>query len=158
MTEAQVLLLPPSYLMLLLQEVVTVNDNFTKLVEIHEAQNVEMKTVRKQCDSMRSILMHKDEEIMKLKNDLPLRKNNDNADRFENMFKTSLEVEAENKGLKGLELQLKTDEIERLRGEHEKDVTGLEVQKNILYNVQCTLLRHISSNDDVVILTPPPWT
>ena len=40
-------------------QVNNVNENFKKLVEIHEAQNVEVKNMRKQCDNMRSILMNK---------------------------------------------------------------------------------------------------
>jgi hypothetical protein len=80
------------------EEVLSVNDNFKKLVEIHEAQSVDMKNLRKQSENMRSILMNKDEEIMKMKNDLPI-KNKSSQDRFENMFMTSMEVEAQNKGL-----------------------------------------------------------
>merc|ERR1712088_846379 len=81
--------------------------------KIHEAQATEVKTLKKQCENMRSILMNKDEEIMKLKNDLPIKPKDGGTDRFENMFMTSLEVEAQNKGLKGLELELKLEEEER---------------------------------------------
>ena len=50
--------------------------------------------------------------------------------RFENMFMTSLEVEAQNKGLKGLEFQLKLEELERIKAEHQKEVQALEEERN----------------------------
>merc|ERR1719264_416906 len=111
-------------------EVAQVNDNFKKLVEIHEAQAVEVKTLKKQCENMRSILMNKDEEIMKLKNDMPIKPKDGGTDRFENMFMTSLEVEANNKGLKGLELELKLEELERMKAEHQKEIQALEEERN----------------------------
>ena len=111
-------------------EVAQVNENFKKLVEIHEAQSVEVKTLKKQCENMRSILMNKDEEIMKLKNDLPIKPKDGGTDRFENMFMTSLEVEAQNKGLKGLELELKLEELERMKAEHQKEIQALEEERN----------------------------
>ena len=46
------------------------------------------------------------------------------------MFMTSLEVEANNKGLKGLELQLKLEEVERMKAEHQKEVQALEEERN----------------------------
>merc|ERR1719341_2782102 len=115
-------------------EVAQVNDNFKKLVEIHEAQAVEVKTLKKQCENMRSILMNKDEEIMKLKNDMPIKPKDGGTDRFENMFMTSLEVEANNKGLKGLELELKLEELERMKAEHQKEIQALEEERNGLEN------------------------
>merc|ERR1719507_2413158 len=115
-------------------EVAQVNENFKKLVEIHEAQAVEVKTLKKQCENMRSILMNKDEEIMKLKNDMPIKPKDGGTDRFENMFMTSLEVEAQNKGLKGLELELKFEELERMKAEHQKEVQALEEERNGLEN------------------------
>merc|ERR550519_1824068 len=115
-------------------EVAQVNDNFKKLVEIHEAQSVEVKTLKKQCENMRGILMNKDEEIMKLKNDLPIKPKDGGTDRFENMFMTSLEVDAQNKGLKGLELELKLEELERMKAEHQKEVQALEEERNGLEN------------------------
>ena len=111
-------------------EVAQVNENFKKLVEIHEAQSVEVKTLKKQCENMRGILMNKDEEIMKLKNDLPIKPKDGGTDRFENMFMTSLEVEAQNKGLKGLELELKLEELERMKAEHQKEIQALEEERN----------------------------
>merc|ERR1719237_989623 len=115
-------------------EVAQVNENFKKLVEIHEAQSVEVKTLKKQCENMRSILMNKDEEIMKLKNDMPIKPKDGGTDRFENMFMTSLEVEANNKGLKGLELELKLEELERMKAEHQKEIQALEEERNGLKN------------------------
>ena len=41
-----------------------------------------MKTLKKQCENMRSILMNKDEEIMKLKNDLPIKPKDGGTDRY----------------------------------------------------------------------------
>ena len=46
------------------------------------------------------------------------------------MFMTSLEVEAQNKGLKGLELELKLEEIERIKADHQKEVQALEKERN----------------------------
>ena len=46
------------------------------------------------------------------------------------MFMTSLEVEAQNKGLKGLELELKLEEIERIKADHQKEVQALEEERN----------------------------
>ena len=46
------------------------------------------------------------------------------------MFMTSLEVEAQNKGLKGLEFQLKLEELERMKAEHQKEVQALEEERN----------------------------
>merc|ERR1712183_176131 len=75
--------------------------------------------------------MNKDEEIMKLKNDLPIKpKTNAPVDRFENMFMTSMEVEAQKKKLGTFELQLKNEEIERINKEHEKDIIALETERN----------------------------
>ena len=54
----------------------------------------------------------------------------DEIHRFENMFMTSLEVEAQNKGLKGLELELKLEEIERIKSDHQKEVQALEEERN----------------------------
>ena len=50
------------------------------------------------------------------------------------MFMTSLEVEASNKGLKGLELELKLEELERMKAEHQKEVQALEEERNGLEN------------------------
>ena len=43
--------------------------------------NNQVKTLKKQCENMRSILMNKDEEIMKLKNDLPIKPKDGGTDR-----------------------------------------------------------------------------
>merc|ERR1719225_1941427 len=111
-------------------EVAQVNQNFMNLAKIHEAQATEVKTLKKQCENMRSILMNKDEEITKLKNDLPIKPKDGGTDRFENMFMTSLEVEAQNKGLKGLELELKLEELERMKAEHQKEIEAIEEERN----------------------------
>ena len=43
--------------------------------------NNQVKTLKKQCENMRNILMNKDEEIMKLKNDLPIKPKDGGTDR-----------------------------------------------------------------------------
>ena len=48
--------------------------------------NNQVKTLKKQCENMRSILMNKDEEIMKLKNDLPIKPKDGGTDRLERAF------------------------------------------------------------------------
>ena len=84
---------------------------------------------------------------MRLKNDMPIKPKDGGTDRcddpalglfftqdhfcrFENMFMTSLEVEAQNRGLKGLEFQLKLEELERMKAEHQKEVQALEEERN----------------------------
>merc|ERR1719237_1108663 len=136
-------------------EVAQVNENFKKLVEIHEAQSVEVKTLKKQCENMRSILMNKDEEIMKLKNDLPIKPKDGGTDRFENMFMTSLEVEAQNKGLKGLELELKLEELERMKAEHQKEVQALEEERNGLENEVRESRHKIDEREEKAALVDP---
>merc|ERR1719431_759424 len=46
------------------------------------------------------------------------------------MFMTSMEVEAQKKKLGGFELQLKNEEIGRLKMEHEKEIKDLETERN----------------------------
>ena len=58
------------------------------------------------------------------------------------MFMTSLEVEASNKGLKGLELELKLEELERMKAEHQKEVEALEEERNGLEKEVTGKLRH----------------
>ena len=41
----------------------------------------QVKTLKKQCENMRSILMNKDEEIMRLKNDMPIKPKDGGSDR-----------------------------------------------------------------------------
>ena len=45
-----------------------------------------MKTLKKQCENMRSILMNKDEEIMKLKNDMPIKPKDGGTDRCDDLY------------------------------------------------------------------------
>jgi len=115
----------------LLKEDSDVNDNLEKVNTMNQSQTIEIDNLKHQLESLRAIMMNKDEEIMKLKNDLPIqRKSNAPVDRFENMFMTSMEVEAQKKKLGGFELQLKNEEIERLKIEHEKEIKGLEAERN----------------------------
>jgi len=115
----------------LVKEDTDVNDNLDKVNTLNQSQTIEIQTLKHQLESMRAIMMNKDEEIMKLKNDLPIqRKSNAPVDRFENMFMTSMEVEAQKKKLGGFELQLKNEEIERLTKDHEKEIVALETERN----------------------------
>ena len=59
------------------------------------------------------------------------------------MFMTSLEVEAQNKGLKGLELELKLEELERMKAEHRKEVEALEEERNSLEKEVAGRLRQL---------------
>merc|ERR1712203_376043 len=108
-----------------------------------------------QCENMRSILMNKDEEIMKLKNDTPIKPKDGGTDRFENMFMTSLEVEAQNKGLKGLELQLKLEEVERMKAEHQKEVQALEEERNGLEKEVRESRHKIDELEEKAVLVDP---
>merc|ERR1712088_124955 len=123
--------------------------------KIHEAQATEVKTLKKQCENMRSILMNKDEEIMKLKNDLPIKPKDGGTDRFENMFMTSLEVEAQNKGLKGLELELKLEELERMKAEHQKEIQALEEERNGLEKEVRESRHKIDELEEIAALVDP---
>jgi len=115
----------------LVKEDSDVNDNLQKVNSMNQSQTIEIQTLKHQQESMRAIMMNKDEEIMKLKNDLPIpRKSNAPVDRFENMFMTSMEVEAQKKKLGGFELQLKNEEIERIKQEHDKEIISLETERN----------------------------
>jgi len=115
----------------LVKEDSDVNDNLEKVVTMNQSQTIEIQNLKHQLESLRAIMMNKDEEIMKLKNDLPMKpKSNAPVDRFENMFMTSMEVEAQKKHLSGFELQLKNEEIERLTKEHEKEILALETERN----------------------------
>jgi len=115
----------------LVKEDSDVNDNLEKVNTMNQSQTIEIQNLKHQLESLRAIMMNKDEEIMKLKNDLPIqRKSNAPVDRFENMFMTSMEVEAQKKKLGGFELQLKNEELERLKGEHEKEIKALETERN----------------------------
>merc|ERR1719318_1293880 len=115
----------------LVKEDSDVNDNLEKVNTMNQSQTIEIQNLKHQLESLRAIMMNKDEEIMKLKNDLPIqRKSNAPVDRFENMFMTSMEVEAQKKKLGGFELQLKNEEIERLTKDHEKEIVALETERN----------------------------
>merc|ERR1719481_721657 len=77
--------------------------------------------------------MGKDEQIMKLKNDLPMKpKSGAPQDRFENMFMTSLELEAHKKKLVGVELEARLQELESIKIEQEKEIKDLTSERNSL--------------------------
>jgi len=78
--------------------------------------------------------MSKDEQIMKLKNDLPIKPKAGPGpvDRFENMFMTSLELEAQRKKMSAAELELRCGDLERIRAENEKEIQALTLERNAL--------------------------
>jgi len=112
--------------------VTDVNENLAQVVNYSQTQALELTNLKQQLEGMRGIVMNKDEEIMKLKNDLPLRKSDKPVDRFENMFMTSMEVEAQKKSLGHLEMQLKTEEITRLKDKHEEEIKDLEKERDTI--------------------------
>merc|ERR1712029_1293085 len=84
-------------------------------------------------EGLREIMMGKDEQIMKLKNDLPIKpKSGAPQDRFENMFMTSLELEAHKKKLVGVELEARLQELENLKVEQEKEIQEITSERNTL--------------------------
>lgn len=109
-----------------------VNESYAQVLNLSKSQALELTNLKQQLEGMRGIIMHKDEEMMQLKNDLPLKKSNAPVDRFENMFMTSLEVEAHKKSTNHLELELKNEEIGRLGKKHEEEISALEKERNEL--------------------------
>jgi hypothetical protein len=105
-------------------------NEMAQVVTLSQTQALELTNLKQQLEGMREIVMNKDEEIMKLKNDLPLRKSDKPVDRFENMFLTSMEVEVQKKSLANLETQLKTEEISRLKEKHEEEIRSLEKERD----------------------------
>merc|ERR1712029_1163177 len=84
-------------------------------------------------EGLREIMMGKDEQIMKLKNDLPIKpKTGGPQDRFENMFMTSLELEAHKKKLTGAELEIRVTELEHIKCEQDKEIEDLTKERNTL--------------------------
>ena len=102
------------------------------MVTLNNSQKIEIENLRQQLESLRQIMMTKDEEIMKLKNDLPIQPKSGSGpvDRFENMFMTSMEVEAQKKRGTSVELQLKCEELEQLRAQHEADLARVEAERD----------------------------
>merc|ERR1719266_124992 len=65
---------------------------------------------------------------------------------------TSLEVEANNKGL---ELQLKLEEVERMKAEHQKEVQALEEERNGLEKEVRESRHKIDELEEKVVLVDP---
>jgi len=109
-----------------------INENLAEVVTLNNSQKIEIENLRQQLESLRQIMMTKDEEIMKLKNDLPIQPKSGSGpvDRFENMFMTSMEVEAQKKRGTSVELQLKCEELEQLRAQHEADLARVEAERD----------------------------
>jgi len=98
-----------------------------------QTSQIQMDNLRRQLESMQAILSAKDAEIIQLRNDMPIKPPTDKpVDRFENMFMTSLEVESQQKNMQQLELDLKTQEIARLREVHESELQELKQERNQL--------------------------
>ena len=104
------------------------------MVEYSQAQTIEIQNLKQQLESMRGIIMSKDEQIMKLKNDLPIKPKAGPGpvDRFENMFMTSLELEAQRKKMTAAELEIRCGELERMRAEKENEIHELTLERNDL--------------------------
>ena len=109
------------------------NEKLLTVVAYNQSQTIEIQTLKKQLEGLREIMMGKDEQIMKLKNDLPMKpKSGAPQDRFENMFMTSLELEAHKKKLVGVELEARLQELENIKIEQEKEIKDLTSERNSL--------------------------
>ena len=109
-------------------------EKLSTVVEYSQAQTIEIQNLKQQLESMRGIIMSKDEQIMKLKNDLPIKPKAGPGpvDRFENMFMTSLELEAQRKKMTAAELEIRCGELERMRAEKENEIHELTLERNDL--------------------------
>jgi len=99
----------------------------------HKALTAE--ALRVQLESMRDKIMKKDEELIKLKNSMPLYPEQ-NANRNDTMFMTTLELESRNpKGVVtefSLQLELKEKEITRLKEQHDQDLKDISNERDEL--------------------------
>jgi len=109
-------------------------EKLSTVVEYSQAQTIEIQNLKQQLESLRVIMMSKDEQILTLKNDLPIKPKAGAGpvDRFENMFMTSMELEAQRKKLTAAELEIKCGELERIRAENEKEIQALTQERNAL--------------------------
>jgi len=111
------------------------NEKLLTVVAYNQSQTIEIKNLKQQLESLREIMMGKDEQIMKLKNDLPIKPKSGGTgpqDRFENMFMTSLELEAHKKKLTGAELEIRVTELEHIKCEQDKEIEDLTKERNTL--------------------------
>ena len=123
------------------------NQKLATVVAYNQAQTIEIQNLKKQLEGMREIMMNKDETILKLKNDLPMKpKHGPGQDRFENMFMTSLELEAHKKKLTGEELQMRLQELELLVTDQQRDIQELTNERN---NLEKELLDSKHKVDDL---------
>jgi len=99
------------------------------IASLNQAQTIEIGNLKKQLESLREIIMGKDEQIMELKNTLPI-KSKTTTDRFENMFMTSLEVEAHKKRYEGEDLARKLIEFESIIRDQENEIKTLTQERN----------------------------
>ena len=101
------------------------------MVSLNQSQAIEVGNLKKQLESLREIIMGKDEQIMELKNTLPI-KSKTTSDRFENMFMTSLEVEAHKKKYEGADLAKKLIELESIIKDQENEIKALIQERDHL--------------------------
>lgn len=121
------------------------------IVAFNQSQTIEIQTLKQQLESMRQIMMSKDEQIIKLKNDLPIApKSGPGVDRFENMFMTSMELEAHKKKLVGIELEQRLTELENLRIEQSKEIETLLNERNALEKEVLDSRHRIDDLEEVV--------
>ena len=131
-------------------------DNKEKMLTIvayNQSQTIEIQTLKKQLESMREIMMSKDEQIIKLKNDLPIKPKSGTGapqDRFENMFMTSMELEAYKKQLAGVELEQRLKDLENLVVDKSKDIQDLTNERNTLEKELLDSRHRIDDLEDVV--------
>jgi len=91
-----------------------------------------IEKLKKQMESMHAVLNSKNNELIELKNDLPLKGINKPVDRFENMFMTSMEVEANSKKIEKMEADLKSQELVELNDESKKELEALREEREEL--------------------------
>ena len=99
------------------------------IVALNQSQTIEIGNLKKQLESLRERIMGKDEQLMELKNSLPI-KSKTSTDRFENMFMTSLEVEAHKKRYDGEDLARKLIEFESIIRDQENEIKVLAQERD----------------------------
>merc|ERR1719354_278968 len=110
-----------------------VNANLqTKEAGSQTAEALTNEMLRNQLDVLRALIMKKDTELLKFKNSMPLHSPKE-RDRFEDMFKTSLELEAEKRAKASdvkLNNEIKEKEIERLKQMHQFELDELAKERD----------------------------
>ena len=113
----------------LVNEDASEKEKILAMVSQNQSQTIEIGNLKKQLESLREIIMGKDSQIMELKNTLPI-KSKTTTDRFENMFMTSLEVEAHKKKYEGADLAKKLIEFESIIREQENEIKVLMQERD----------------------------